>query len=211
MCAYIRILLLTLVVLAGCSPPTLPTAPRGEDQQLLGAVAVYSTCAPIADRYMSPELEPAYDRYGSEPRAGNGVLLDAGYVVTALHVVECISAWPNVWVTSTVGTVRAAVVEVREDLDVAYLRAWSAIGFEIDDRMKAAPLAPPTSGTACVQATDQRVCGELRRTDGRWILDAYTSRGTSGAGVYQGGALVGLVIRGGEVDGRAYTVVTTLP
>lgn len=183
---------LLLLALAACSYTHLPAQPRGQELEAGTTVELISGCH---------DSDPAWAFIESD-RTGTGVILDARYVLTAAHVVEC-PMIPIVHAKFPDGRVTRLVVDVDDAMfgagrDIARLEVLSAESLGSIAPPALADNDPP--GPWCAMTRHGRVCGaRYLLTQGDGVFAARTSPGDSGSGVYDAyNRLVGLVVSGSE-------------
>lgn len=183
-----------ILALAACSPPALVPGPRDGQDAFESARVVHSWCT---------------DGYQERHNIGTVVILDATHAITAAHVTECGASFARV----RVGDANDIAWVESEDrvLDQAVLVSGTAVGFEVDPDMPAAKTAHLRVGeAACVHSAWPVLrahCGVVSvGPRNRWQIPGASARGTSGAGVYQDGYLVGIAV-GSTPDATTFTAV----
>lgn len=187
---------------------------RGEPgvKNIVIAVAVVITLVVLisqASCVRLPHVDPQY-RWAEQQRAaavhvevicgdkaarGNGVVISERHVLTAHHVVAC-EEIPIVHVTlGNSDRHKVVVTKERPNQDIARLELMHAgsFGLHIAPPILAQPWRPNENDWVCaVPYGKNEVCG-LRVTPN--MFGNRMAKGDSGAGVYDYGALVGLVVK----------------
>lgn len=197
----LKLSFIALTVTACVHLPHVDSKPRTSAGQYAAAVWVETSCAepnPLDPGIHQPLQHMEYPMIDWGGGRGTGVVISERHILTALHVVQC-PLIPTVKVHLADGrTTYALVTREDEDNDIALLEVASAQNLELY-------IAPPVlvqpadfSGRWCARATTGARCGDfMYPQNGRAIFGGVTSKGWSGAGVYdEQGRLTGIVLGG---------------
>lgn len=190
------------LALSGCSPrmPAPPAAPalRSPAEQARGAVLLSVVCV-TGDPF--GEGEDEFRSFGYRLGNGTGVALDDRRVLTAQHVVDCRHAREIRGVAGNGARARFRVVEEDAAADLALIEVSGAEGLGLGLAPPVVAAAAPGDAACAAAAYPERIseCGAVERVDASSDADVVggwrTRPGNSGAGLWVGGRLAGVVVQ----------------